>query len=182
MRAGPLGPVVVDTCAENAPSIRDAVSRVPLADLGKLIDISLGCHYTFGMTVDRHPPEQLLIRMRVGAAERVHKLFIIHGSRESRERGVGRQFRVLTKENSDGTLELLGYTYSFDGAQEHQSDVLRSPKVPREKLIEIIRHLVEQTHTDIGQMEVIDLTTMPSRLDQADRLAQRDILDAFEFE
>ncbi len=147
-----------------------------------MIDIPCVCHYTFSMTANTQPPARLLIRMHVGATERVHKLFIIHGSRQSRERGVGTEFRVLTKENGDGTLELLGYTYRFDGSQEQQSDILRSPSVPPDKLLIIIKHLVQQTHTDVSQMEVIDLTTLPSRLDQADRLAQRDILDAFEFE
>ncbi|MBI5879405.1 MAG: hypothetical protein HZB53_17290 [Chloroflexi bacterium] len=134
------------------------------------------------MTANHPAPPGLLVRMRVGAIERIHKLFIIHRTRQSRERGVGTEFRVLTKENTDGTLELLGYTYRFDGTNEHQSDVLRSPSVPPDKLIDIIKHLVERTRTDITQLEVIDLTTLPTRLDQADRLAQRDLLDAFNFE
>jgi hypothetical protein len=89
---------------------------------------------------------------------------------------------VLTKENRDGTLELLGYNYEFDGSHEHQSNVLRSPSVPPATLVPIIRSLVAQTHTDVKQMQAIDLTELRTRLDQADLLAQHDLLDAFEFE
>ena len=120
--------------------------------------------------------------MRVAKNERVHKVFIIHDSSQFRERGVGGEFRVLTKEKADGALELLGYQYHFDGTDERQSNILRAPSVPPDALIVIIRKLVEQTHTDIKQMEVIDLTPLTTRLDQADQLAQRELLDAFEFE
>jgi hypothetical protein len=92
------------------------------------------------------------------------------------------EFRVLTKEKLDGTLELLGYHYRFDGEHEHQSNVLRAPSVPAGQLLPIIRRLVTQTHTDIRQMQVVDLTTLRTRLDQADRLAQNELLDAFDFE
>jgi len=134
------------------------------------------------MTERSTTPAGLAIRMRIGPREKVHKIFILHGSRQTREHGVGSEFRVLTKEKEDGTLELLGYTYRFDGVNEQQSDLLRAPSVPTERLLEVIKRLVEQTHTDIAQLEPIDLSAEPSRLDQADRLAQRDLLDAFIFE
>lgn len=120
--------------------------------------------------------------MRVGKHERVHKLFLIHASDRTREHGNAVEFRIFTKEKSDGALELLGYNYRFDGENEQQSNILRAPAVPPHMLVAIIRRLVEQTHTDIKQMEVIDLTPFVSRLDQADRLARQDLLDAFEFE
>jgi hypothetical protein len=119
--------------------------------------------------------------MRVAPAERLHKIFIIHEP-ASKSDGRTREFRVFTKEKSDGALELLAYQYEFDGTDEHQSNVLRAPSVPPEMLLNIIRHLVQQTNTDIKQMEVIDLTPLRTVLDQADRLAQHELLEAFEFE
>ncbi len=124
----------------------------------------------------------LPVRMRVAADERLHKLFIIHDPKSSPDHPLMREFRIFTKEKADGTLELLGYQYEFDGQDEHQSKVLRAPSVPRELLIGIVRRLVEQTHTDIKQMEAIDLTIYRNRLDQTDRLAQHELLEAFEFE
>ncbi len=121
---------------------------------------------------------RLPVRMLIQKHERLHKLFAIHDT----ARAGDNQFRVFTKENHDGTLELLGYTYRFDGRDEHQSNVLRAPSVPPDMLLPVIRNLVAKTHTDIQQMEVIDLTTSANRLDQADRLAQHELLDAFDFE
>ena len=126
--------------------------------------------------------EYLPVRLRVQHNERVHKVFILHALALDRQRGLGSDFRVLTKEKSDGNIELLGYAYSFDGTHERQSSVLRAPSVPAAQLITLIRRVVEQTGADIRQMEVMDLTTEPTRLDQADRLAQHDLLEAFEFE
>src|SRR5215510_12602812 len=102
------------------------------------------------------PNDHLSVRMRVAPNERLHKIFVIHEPAPKSD-GRTREFRVFTKEKDDGTLELLAYQYEFDGTDEHQSNVLRAPAVPREMLINLIRRLVEQTRTDIKQMEVIDL-------------------------
>ena len=133
------------------------------------------------MPVKPSPGHQLPVLMHVAKNERVHKVFVIH-DRQAAEGASPGEFRVFTKERPDGTLELLGYQYCFDGELEHQTNILRAPAVPPDKLLPIIRSLVEQTRTDVKQMEVIDLTQFRTRLDQADRLAQRELLDAFDFE
>lgn len=122
------------------------------------------------------------VLMRVGRNERLHKIFIIHDRAPAVQDETPGEFRVLTKEKPDGSLELLGYHYRFDGEYEHQSNVLRAPAVPVSQLVPLIRNLVTQTHTDVQQMQVVDLTTLRTRLDQADRLAQNELLDAFDFE
>lgn len=122
------------------------------------------------------------VLMHVAENERVHKVFIIHDTPAAGQTGADSEFRVITKERPDGNLELLGYHYRFDGENEFQTNVLRAPSVPQDKLLPLIRNLVAQTHTDIKQMDVLDLTTFRTRLDQADRLAQHDLLDAFDFE
>ena len=122
------------------------------------------------------------VLMHVATNERVHKVFVIHDPPPKVNTGESGEFRVITKERADGNLELLGYHYRFDGENEFQTNVLRAPTVPQEKLLPLIRNLVAQTRTDIKQMDVSDLTTFRTRLDQADRLAQLDLLDAFDFE
>ncbi len=147
------------------------------------IDISSCVGYTHRkMRKPVSPTPHLPVQMHVGAGERLHKIFVIHNSSATHQHAPGVEFRIFTKEKPDGSLELLGYQYQFDGEHEHQSNVLRAPAVPAEMLLTIIRHLVEQTKTDIKQLEVIDLTPYRTRLDQADRLAQHDLLEAFEFE
>ena len=125
---------------------------------------------------------RLRLRMRIERNERAHKVFIIHATTQSREQGNGADFRILTKEIPGCSIELLAYSYWFDGVDEHQSGVLRAPAVPRQQLTDLIRRVVERTGTDIQQMEVLDLTLEPTRMDQADRLAQHDLLDAFDFQ
>ena len=122
------------------------------------------------------------VLMRVGRNERLHKIFIIHDRTVVSQVAPPGEFRVLTKEKPDGSLELLGYHYRFDGENEHQSNVLRALAVPVTQLLPIIRSLVTQTHTGVEQMQVVDLTKLRTRLDQADRLAQNELLDAFDFE
>ncbi len=121
------------------------------------------------------------VLMHVAKNERVHKVFVIHDPPSGAGAPSG-EFRVFTKERPDGMLELLGYHYRFDGEHEHQTNVLRAPAVPPDKLLTLIRNLVAQTRTDVKQMDVIDLTQFRTRLDQADRLAQQELLDAFDFE
>jgi len=145
-----------------------------------LIDFSKPVGYTHVAMATSQKSTRLPVLLRVAKHERVHKIFIIHDRQPPN--GCSKEFRVLTKENRDGTLELLGYNYEFDGSHEHQSNVLRSPSVPPATLVPIIRSLVAQTHTDVKQMQAIDLTELRTRLDQADLLAQHDLLDAFEFE
>ena len=125
---------------------------------------------------------RMRVLMRVGRNERLHKIFIIHDRAAEAQAGAPGEFRVLTKEKPDGSLELLGYHYRFDGEYEHQSNVLRAPAVPVSQLVPLIRSLVTQTHTEVQQMQIVDLTTLRTRLDQADRLAQNELLDAFDFE
>ncbi len=145
-----------------------------------MIDFSKCVGYTLVVMATVHDPARLPVLMHVSRNERLHKVFIIHDT--ERSNGHTREFRVLTKEKADGTLELLGYDYEFDGANEHQSNVLRAPSVPPDALVPLIRSLVEKTHVDVKQLQAIDLTQFRTRLDQADRLAQHDLLDAFEFE
>ena len=125
---------------------------------------------------------RMRVLMRVGRNERLHKIFIIHDCTVASQVAPPGEFRVLTKEKPDGSLELLGYHYRFDGENEHQSNVLRALAVPVTQLLPIIRSLVTQTHTGVEQMQVVDLTKLRTRLDQADRLAQNELLDAFDFE
>lgn len=134
------------------------------------------------MTSSTSAGRRLNVLMRVGRNERLHKIFIIHDRAPASSAGEPGEFRVLTKEKPDGSLELLGYHYRFDGENEHQSNVLRAPAVPVTQLLPIIRSLVTQTQTDVQQMQVVDLTKLRTRLDQADRLAQNELLDAFDFE
>ena len=122
------------------------------------------------------------VRLNVQRHERVHKVFIIHASAEQMALLGGSDFRILTKERADGMIELIAYQYWFDGVDDHQGNVLRAPAVPPERLIDLVRRVVEGTGTDIRQMEVLDLTTERSQMDQADRLAQHDLLDAFDFQ
>jgi hypothetical protein len=125
---------------------------------------------------------RLPVLMRVAPNERVHKVFVIRDRPAPGTSSSDGEFRVFTKEQPDGKLELLGYHYQFDGINEHQSNILRARSVPPDKLLTIIRSLVEQTHTDVKQMDVFDLTQFRTRLDQSDHLAHRELLDAFEFE
>lgn len=147
------------------------------------IDISDRLSYTqTRMAKSKSSTTHLPILMRVARHERLHTIFIIHDLPKAPGQTSQREFRIFTKEKEAGTLELLGYQYEFDGHDEHQANVVRAPSVPQDKLLDIIRRLVEQTQTDVKQMEVIDLTPYPNSYDQADRLARHDLLEAFDFE
>jgi hypothetical protein len=125
-------------------------------------------------------PRRPISIMRIAKNERVHKVFIIHDRATTKT--FTRDYRVLTKEKRDGMLELIAYQYEADEQNEWQIGFLRAPAVPPDKLLDLIRGLVSQTKTHVKQMDVLDLTVCRTRLDQADKLAQHDLLDAFEFE
>jgi hypothetical protein len=124
--------------------------------------------------------KQPISLMRIAKNERVHKVFIIHGRVTTKT--FTRDYRILTKEKTDGTLELIAYQYESDEKSEWQSGFLRSPVVPPDQLLDLVRVVVSRTHTHVEQLEVLDLTVCRTRLDQADKLAQHELLEAFEFE
>jgi hypothetical protein len=153
---------------------------------GFLIDISACVGYTARMSNSLEPklgapePKRPISIFQIAKNERVHKVFIIHD--RAMTKTSTRDYRILTKEKADGMLELIAYQYEADAQREWQIGFLRAPAVPPDKLLDLIRGLVSQTKTHVKQMEVLDLTVCKTRLDQADKLAQHDLLDAFDFE
>ena len=127
-----------------------------------------------------NPRRQPLKAIHVAKNERLHKIFIIHDRATTQT--FTRDYRVITKEKRNGLLELIAYQYEADEKREWQVGFLRAPEVPPDKLLDLIRGMVAQTQTHIRQMEVLDLTVCKTRYDQADKLAQHDLLEAFDFE
>ena len=106
--------------------------------------------------------------LHVAQGERLYKLYFFRPTWGYRERF---EHRVLTKQRTNGTLEMISYTCWISPAgQPERSNVLRVPEMTIQALDHIISGILAHTHTAPEEFEEIDLTCFETLDEQLDYL------------
>ena len=116
--------------------------------------------------------DHYLLRIRKG--ERLYKFYYfrpIAGRREHFE------YRILTKEKTNGILEMVSYNFKIVSGVAQKSSITRAPEISKEQLEPIVQNVVRKTNTSPDEFEELDLSEFSTIDEQLEFLKQQDRVD-----
>jgi hypothetical protein len=122
----------------------------------------------------KHPPGQDQFLMRIKQGERLYKFYYF---RPTALRHSQFEYRILTKEKINGTLELVSYNFKIENGVSQKSSITTVPKISKEQLDQIVQNVKEKTNTGSDEFEELDLSGFSSLDEQIEFLKQRDRID-----
>ena len=121
----------------------------------------------------QHNHEPYLMKIKQG--ERLHKLFFfrpIIGKHKHFE------YRILTKERTNGTLEMVSYNFKIVDGIPQKSGITRVPEISKKQLDNIVQNIVRSTQTRPNEFEELDLSKFATIDEQLEFLKRQDCVDA----
>jgi len=113
--------------------------------------------------------------MRIDKGEKLYKLFFFRPI-------AGRQnhfeYRIMTKEKTNGLLEMVSYNFKIVDGVPQKSSIMRSPEVPKDKMNEVVQNMRISTNTSEGEFEELDLSIFETLEEQIEFLKKKDRADA----
>jgi len=119
-------------------------------------------------------PEQDHFLMRIKRGERLYKFYYF---RPVAGRHYHFEYRILTKEKINGTLEMVSYNFKIENGVAQKSSITRVPKISKEQLDQIVQNVIRTTNTDSDEFEELDLSEFSSIDEQIEFLKRRDRVD-----
>jgi hypothetical protein len=119
-------------------------------------------------------PEQDHFLMRIKQGERLYKFYYF---RPMAGRHYHFEYRILTKEKINGTLEMVSYNFKIENGVPQKSSITRVPKISKEQLDQIVQNVIRKTNTDSDEFEELDLSEFSSIDEQIEFLKRRDRID-----
>ena len=116
--------------------------------------------------------DHYLLRIRKG--ERLYKFYYfrpIAGRREHFE------YRILTKEKTNGMLEMVSYNFKIISSVPQKSSITKVPEISKEQLEAIVQNVVRKTNTSPDEFEELDLSRFSTIDEQLEFLKQQDRVD-----
>ena len=119
-------------------------------------------------------PDQDHFLMRINKGERFYKFYYF---RPKTGRHIHFEYRILTKEKTDGILEMVSYNFKIENGVPQKNAITRAPEVPKDQLDQIVQNVVKRTNTDSDEFEELDLSKFSSLDEQIEFLKGRDRVD-----
>ena len=113
-----------------------------------------------------------LIRVKKG--ERLYKFFYF---RPMAGRHYHFEYRILTKEKTNGMLEMVSYNYKIENGIPQKSSITKVPEISKEQLEEIVQNVRMKTNTGPDEFEELDLSGFSTVDEQIEFLKRRDRVD-----
>ncbi len=124
---------------------------------------------------DKHPAQEEqparedLWLMRLAPGERFYKFYILTERRATPQQRV--EHRILTKEHTDGSLEMVSYNAWFADGHSEKRDVIRVPSLSKALLDQIVERVRTQSAVPAEGFREIDLSRCETVADQLSALA-----------
>jgi hypothetical protein len=118
--------------------------------------------------------EQDSFLMRIKQGERLYKFYYF---RPMAGRHYHFEYRILTKEKINGTLEMISYNFKIENGVSQKSLITRVPKISKEQLDQIVQNVTRKTNTDTDEFEELDLSEFSSIDEQIEFLKSQDRID-----
>ena len=87
------------------------------------------------------------------------------------------EYRILTKEKTNGMLEMVSYNFKIVSGVPQKSSVTRVPEISKSQLEDIIQNVVRKTNTGPDEFEELDLSMFSTIDEQLEFLKQQDRVD-----
>ena len=112
--------------------------------------------------------------LRIRKDERLYKFYYFRPLAGRRDHF---EYRILTKEKTNGMLEMVSYNFKIVNDEPHKGSVTRVPEVSKDQLESIIQNVVRKTNTGPDEFEELDLSMFSTIDEQLEFLKQRDRVD-----
>ena len=112
--------------------------------------------------------------MRINKGEKLYKFFFFRPI-AGRDRHF--EYRILTKEKTNGMIEVVSYNFKIVNGIPQKSSIMKAPEVPKKKLEEIIQNMKENTNTAPDEFEELDLSRFKTIDEQLKFLKKQDKVD-----
>ncbi len=122
----------------------------------------------------KSPPEHDQFLMRIRRGERLYKFYYF---RPIAGRHYHFEYRILTKEKSDGMLEMVSYNFKIENNVPQKSSITRVPEISKEQLEDIVRNVRIKTNTGPDEFEELDLSGFSTIDEQIEFLKRQDRVD-----
>ena len=116
--------------------------------------------------------DQYLLRIRKG--ERLYKFYYFRPMAGRREHF---EYRILTKEKTNGMLEMVSYNFKIISSVPQKSSITRVSEISKEQLEPIVQNVVKKTNTSPDEFEELDLSEFSTIDEQLEFLKQQDRVD-----
>jgi hypothetical protein len=87
------------------------------------------------------------------------------------------EYRILTKEKTNGMLEMVSYNFKIENNVPQKSSITRVPEISKGQLENIIQNVVRKTNTGPDEFEELDLSMFSTIDEQIEFLKQHDRVD-----
>ena len=112
--------------------------------------------------------------LRIGKGERLYKFYYF---RPVAGRPEHFEYRILTKEKTNGMFEMVSYNFKIVSGVPQKSSVTRVPEISKSQLEDIIQNVVRKTNTGPDEFEELDLSMFSTIDEQLEFLKQHDRVD-----
>ena len=112
--------------------------------------------------------------MKIGRGERLYKVFFF---RPIAGREWHFEYRIMTKEKSNGMLEMVSYSFKTVSGSPVKSGVMRVPELSKRDLESIVQNMVKRTNTGDDEFEELDLSCFSNLEEQIEFLKAHDRAD-----
>jgi len=119
-------------------------------------------------------PDQDHFLMRIKQGERLYKFYYF---RPMAGRHYHFEYRILTKENINGKLEMVSYNFKIENGVPKKSSITRVPKISKEQLAQIVQNVIRKTNTETDEFEELDLSEFSTIVEQIEFLKSQDRID-----
>ncbi|MBW2193865.1 MAG: hypothetical protein JRF27_08780 [Deltaproteobacteria bacterium] len=120
-----------------------------------------------------HPEhDHFLIRIKKG--ERLYKFYYF---RPMAGRHYHFEYRILSKEKTNGMLEMVSYNFKIENGTPQKSAVTKVPEISKEQLDEIVQNVMRKTNTSPDEFEELDLSGLSTIDEQLEYLKRQDKVD-----
>ena len=126
------------------------------------------------MNAERSHPQHNHYLIKIEKGERLYKFYYF---RPMAGRGEHFEYRILTKEKTNGMLEMVSYNFKIVGGVPQKSSITRVPEISKAQLEAIVPNVVRKTNTSADEFEELDLSRFSTIDQQLEFLKQQDRVD-----
>ena len=119
-------------------------------------------------------PENDPYLMRIKKGERLYKFYYF---RPVAGRHYHFEYRILTKEKTNGMLEMVSYNFKIENGVPQKNSITKVPKITKEQLEEIVQNVRMKTNTGSDEFEELDLSGFATIDEQIEFLKRRNRVD-----
>lgn len=113
--------------------------------------------------------------MKIGQGERLYKFYFFRPITEGNQ---SFEYRILTKEKSNGMLEMVSYNFKIVSGVPQKSSITKVPEISKDQLEEIVQNIVRKTNTSPDEFEELNLSKFPTIDEQLEFLQHEDRVDS----